>query len=314
MVTREKKERLCMAHRTLLELVFYMGKGLMYKKHILRYMSEFEGINEIDTSKVLKELRDSDIVDSHSVFGAKVIRLKKFAIYFLLEKDREDVSSITLTAGKVKKSAFLNQIVLQSATILKKRNPSLPLLIQYYQAKTTYLSKDKESFSYLENQIQEGWCTPYARQEVNDLKIAKQQGHVFKKNDAEEKIQRGYNLNSMQASNIYLGLKRKASNGKTVVYVDVLDINGLMTAKQFAKKVGLVVDYLDLLFDREDLTLTFYFLLHVQSQERKDFLQKQEKQINESIRTHCKEDIPWDINNLDLERTLFKNQKVLLNV
>ncbi|WP_027415039.1 hypothetical protein [Aneurinibacillus terranovensis] len=311
MTTRDKKAHLCRTHRTLLKLVFHMGKGVMYKQHILRYMSLFEGSHEIDTSKALGELKDNEILDYHSFFGAKVIKLNKYAVYFLLQKEREDVSSISLTAGKVKKSAFLNQIILQNADRLKKKSPSLQQLIPRYLNDTTYFTKDKESFVYLQRQYEQGWCSSYAEHEIQRLILAKQQGHQFE-NTSADKIQNDYNLNSIQASNIYLGLKRKLKTGETFLLVDVLDINGLITAKKFAEKVNLTTDHLKLLFDQDKLN--FEFRLYVQSPERQEFLLKHARQISVSIQDHCKEEIRWIVKNLDLEATLFRNQKILLNV
>lgn len=310
LITRDRKERLCRENRTLLELVFYMGKGIMYKQHILRYMNEFEGLNEIDISKVLGELNENEIIDYHNFLGTKIIKLKKYAVYFLLEKDREDVSSIQFTAGKAYKSAFLNQIILQNAEILKRRISNLRELINLYLRETTYFAKDKESFYYLKHQIYNGWCTPYAEQEIQNLILAKQQSHLFV--TTKKKVQSSYNLNSIQASSIYLGLKRTTISGRTFLFVDVLDINGLITGKKFADKVNTTMDYLNQLFNRKKIG--FHFTLYVQSKERKEFLQKHSKKINTDILNHCKEEVRWEIKNLDLERTLFKNQKVLLNV
>lgn len=320
MKSKEKKERLCKQHSRLLELVYHFGKGIMFRQHILRYM-DFDGIHEIDVSKSLLELKTNEIIDFQDMFGARIIVLKKFAICFLLEKQYESVASIRFTMGKAKQSAFLNQIVIRNISLFKKKKKLLLQenkeyflkdLIKHYQEKSTYFSKDKESYLYLERQIKnvEGHTEKIAIEEVERLKVAKENARSFNRYSYDQKIPYMFSLNSMQARNMYLGLKRIV-DGEIRQYVDILDVNGGMTANKFVKKVNDTADHMDLLFTRK---ITFVYVLFVQSEERKKVFMKYEKQINKAIYEHCGRDIIWEVVNLDLEKTLFKNQKILLSV
>lgn len=320
MKSKETKERLCKEHSSLLELVHYFGKGIMFRQHILRYM-DFDGIHEIDVSKSLLELKTNEIIDFQDMFGARIIVLKKFAICFLLEKKYENVASIRFTMGKAKQSAFLNQNVIRNISLFKKKKKLLLQenkeyflkdLIKHYQEKSTYFSKDKESYLYLERQIKnvEGHTEKKAIEEVERLKVGKENARSFKSID--QKIPYMFGLNSMQARNMYFGLRRIV-DGEIRQYIDVLDINGGMTPQKFIKKVNITANHMDLLFTRK---ITFVYVLFVQSEERKKAFMKYEKQIKEAINEHCNRDIDiiWEVVNLDLEKTLFKNQKILLSM
>lgn len=313
MITRERKERLCEEHRQLLELIFSFGKGIMYRNHVQRFMSLFESVNEIDTSKHIKELIENKLLDKRNLFGAVVLRLKKFPVYYLLQCNRESVSSITFSANKVKKSAFLCEIVLQRADFFKKKGMSLENLRSYYLNSTTYFLKDKDTFNYLERQIAAGWCNKdFAKTEVAHLRLLKERAQAGLKTKEPLHLEDlpfagEFNLNAMMSANIFLGMRTRQEG----CYVDILDSSGLMTSKKFARKVNATFDYLNVLFNREKID--FKFVLHVQSKERKKFIEEEKELISQMIFAHSNIKLSFDINNLNLESRLFRNQKVLLN-
>lgn len=175
---------------------------------------------------------------------------------------------------------------------------------------TTYFHKDKESYTYLESEVYAGRCTAYAEQEIPTLIRAKQQGRLFEA--ATDKVTNGYNLNSMQAGNVYCGLKGSTKDGKLLLHVDILDLNGLMTPISFTRKVVDTHSYLDSLFDRNQID--FSYVLYTQSEERKSYIVRHQKNIENTIQNKCKQRLKLVVVNLDLERTLFKGQKVLLSV
>lgn len=293
LITKEKKERLCKEHKMLLELVYYFGKGIMFRQHILRYMNDFEGIHEINISKSLLELKANEIIDFQNLYGAKIIKLKKFAIFFLSGKERDNVTSVKFTLGKAKKSAYLNQIILNNTALFKKKGYSLDAVMNYYLKSTTYFTKDKESFIRLENDIRDGYTEQFAEEEVKRLVLAKEKGRLFKKT-SDEKLQYSYNLNSIQSSNLFLGMRRKRAH-TIVQFVDILDINGSITSNKLARKVNETMDYLNLIYDPEKIN--FHFVLYVQSDERKEVLLKHNQKINKQILIHCRKLVSWEVVN-----------------
>lgn len=308
LVPFEKKKLICEANKELLNLVYEFGNGIMYKQHIQRYFSEFEGIHEIDISKRLLELKNNEIIDFQNIFGAKVVKLKKFAVCFLLGKEREAVSSINFTMMKVKKSAFLNQIILDNADLFKTKWATLEDLRKPFLKATTYFSKQKETYIFL--QRQSSYTVQWVEDEIRKLISHKEKAIQFKETPYKVKNNE-FNLNSMQASNIFFGIKRIGVVRPTQP-IHLLDLNGLMTPNKLASKINNTVDYLDALFDREKLD--FQFDLFVHSDERRSFLLKSKKKIDKLIWDHCKREISWGVVDLNLENTLFRGQKVLLNV
>ncbi|MFJ5772546.1 hypothetical protein [Psychrobacillus sp. NPDC093180] len=309
MVPFEKKKRICKENRTLLQLVYLFGSGVMFKRHIQRYFSAYEGVHEIETSKRLLKLKENEIIEYHNIFGSKVIKLKKFAVYFLLDKGREDVSSINFTAAKAKKSAYLNQIILNNASI-KAKWPTLDDLFGDLPEITTYFMKQKETYKFLEEQYKNHYTSRYAYDEIRKLIATKEMATKFVTNDRTVK-KTTFNMNSLQAANIFFGIKISGTV-RPIQQIDLLDLNGLMTPAKFVAKINSTVDYLDVLFDSEELD--FHYNLYVQSSQRKVVLLRSKDKIDELIRDHCKREISWGIINLNLESTLFRGQKVLLNV
>lgn len=309
MIPFEKKKRICLENKKLLHLVYVFGSGVMFKQHVQRYFRDFEGVHEIETSKKLSELKQNEIIEYHNIFGSKVVKLKKFAVYFLLDKGREDVSSINFTSGKAKKSAFLNEMILSNKGI-KAKWSTLEGLFRVFPEQTTYFSKQKETYKFLAGQIEIGNTTTHAFEELEKLILHKEIATKFAKTE-DTSIKKEFNLNSIQAANIYLGL-RKRGNSKPIQQVDILDLNGMMTAKKFVNKVISTTHYLELFLDEEKIDL--HYNLYVQSAERMEHLLESMDEIDKLIMQIHKKSISWEIVNLKLESTLFRNQKVLLSV
>lgn len=310
MITKEKKKRICLENKKLLHLVYVFGAGVMFKQHIQRYFSLYEGVHEIETSKRLLELKQNEIIEYHNIFGSKVVKLKKFAVYYLLEQGREDVSSINFTAGKAKKSAFLNEIILTNKDF-KEKWSTLEDLFRVFGELTTYFSKQKETYKFLEKQIKIGNTTTYASEEVEKLILHKELATKFVKT-GDMPLRKEFNLNSIQAASIYLGFRKAKGNPKPMQQVDILDLNGMMTVKKFVKKVISTTHYLEMFFDNEKIGL--HFNLYVQSADRKKHLLKSKDEIDKLIMKINKKEISWEVVDLKLESTLFRNQKVLLSV
>lgn len=310
LVTSEKKKSICEQDRKLLQLIYIFGGGVMFKQHIHRYFSAYEGIHEIETSKRLLELQQNEIIEYHNIFGSKVVKLKKFAVYFLLDKGREDVSSVNFTAGKAKKSAFLNEMILTNKDF-KEKWSTLEDLFRVFPELTTYFSKQKETYKFLKKQIKIGNTTKHAASEVEKLILHKELATKFEKT-GDMPLRKEFNLNSIQAANIYLGFRKAKGNPKPMQQVDILDLNGMMTVKKFVKKVISTTHYLEIFFDNEKIGL--HFNLYVQSADRKEHLLKSKDEIDKLIMKINKKEISWEVVDLNLENTLFRGQKVLLNV
>lgn len=315
MTTTDKKQRLCKQHEKMLKIIYHLGKGIMFKKHLERYM-EARGTHTIHTSIAITELREAKVVEIIYIHRVAVIKLLKFAVGFIEKKHVEEVTAISVTQTKISRVAFLNEIMLRKLPRLtdeEDKDKIIDTVLNGYIKNTTYFKKDKQTYKLLIQNVREGLYKEEATiHEINLLKKSYESSRARLKYREKEvaKVERvvQFNLNSMTSSNIYIG--RIFSDGNTLTqHIEILDVNSKMPVSQLVQKIEKTYDYMNQ-FLKSNMKLKFNF--YVASQERKSFFDDRRQKIKNALRRRQVQ-AEYEVINLNLEKTLFRNQKVLLS-
>ncbi|MDZ4627212.1 hypothetical protein [Bacillus cereus] len=314
MTTTEKKQRLCKQHEKMLKIIYHCGKGIMFKKHIERYM-ELRGTHTIHTSIAITELREAKVVEVIYMHRVAIIKLLKFAVAFIEKKHVEEVTAISVTQTKISRVAFLNELMLSKLPVLDEENKDkiIDTVLNGYIKNTTYFRKDKQTYKLLIQNVREELYKEEATlHEINLLKKSYESSRarlMYREKDV-EKVERvvPFNLNSMTSSNVYVA-RIYRNNNTLVQHIEILDVNSKMPASQFVDKIEKTYDYMNQ-FLKSNMKLKFNF--YVASPERKAFFDDRRRKIeNALIRRQVQTE--YEVINLDLEKTLFRNQKILLS-
>lgn len=317
MATTDKKQRLCEEHEKMLKIIYYCGKGIMFKKHIERYM-QLRGAHTIHTSIAVKELREAKVIEVIYVHRVAVIKLLKFVIAFIEKKHVEEVTAITATQAKISKVAFLNELMLSRLPVLDEENKDkiIDTVLNGYIKNTTYFRKDKQTYKLLIQNVWEGLYKEDATiYEINLLKKiheSSRAGLMYREKEV-AKVERvvQFNLNSMTSSNIFIGRIHEDLHNKNqlIQHIEILDVNSKMPTSQLVEKIEKTYDYMNQ-FLKHNMKLKFNF--YVASQERKDFFDDRGQKIKNALMRRQVQ-AEYEVINLNLEKTLFRNQKILLS-
>jgi hypothetical protein len=210
MKTKSYKEQIAKQNYPILYAVYHLGKGILWRSQLAQYMRYFCGMSDTNLSRALGELVDADIIHIHRHLNRRIIRIKKYGIYFLTGLNREETPSITFKMSKALNSAYINSVLLY--TLLDKEQPiTLEAFVKATRTNTTFLSKQKQSHHILLNLLQ---IAPYKNnwRSINshyaNLDTIQKQTtanlHGLTVPDSNE-ISTEFNLNSMQARKVYIG-------------------------------------------------------------------------------------------------------------
>ncbi|WP_431028642.1 hypothetical protein [Lysinibacillus sp. LZ02] len=239
MKTKLHKQQIAKQNYPILYAVYHLGKGILWRSQLAQYMRYFCGMSDTNLSRALGELVDADILEIHRHLNRRIIRIKKYGIYFLTGLNREETPSITFKMSKALNSAYINSVLLYN---LLDKEPSLLTLETFVKAiktNTTFLSKQKQSHHILLNLLQKvpykhNWRSINSHYEKLDT-IQKQTTANLRCLELPEshEIVSEFNLNSIQARNIYIGdwhcsqnhneISNKITLHGPVIYI--LDIN-----------------------------------------------------------------------------------------
>ncbi|WP_242321514.1 hypothetical protein [Bacillus cereus group sp. BfR-BA-01312] len=318
MATTDKKQRLCEQHEKMLKIIYHCGKGIMFKKHIERYM-ERRGTHTIHTSVAITELREAKVVEVIYMHRIAIIKLLKFAVGFIEKKHVEEVTAISVTQTKVSRVAFLNELMLSKLPKLtdeEDKDKIIDTILNGYIKNTTYFRKDKQTYKLLIQNVWEGLYKEDATlYEINLLKKiheSSRAGLMYREKEV-AKVERvvQFNLNSMTSSNIFIGRIHEDLHNKNqlIQHIEILDVNSKMPISQLVEKIEKAYDYMNQ-FLKSNMKLKFNF--YVASSERKSFFDDRRRKIKNAL-TRRQVQAEYEVINLNLEKTLFRNQKILLN-
>ncbi|WP_342533125.1 hypothetical protein MHB40_17975 [Lysinibacillus sp. FSL K6-0057] len=210
MITIQKKEEVAKQYSDILKIIYHLGKGIMWRTQLKQYLQQFFAISEKEFILALKDLTDADIIHIHRYCNRHIIRLKKFAIYYLTCKERASVASITFTTSKAIKSAYINAVLLYNLMQLEVVE-SLDLYIEEIAKRTTLLAKDKSNHHILTKLLsiqsyKHSWeKIRFEIEELERIRLTNIQKLQNVKAIEKPLYYYNFNLNAMQARDIYLG-------------------------------------------------------------------------------------------------------------
>lgn len=318
MATTDKKQRLCEQHEKILKIIYHLGKGIMFKKHLERYM-ELRGTHTIHASIAITELREAKVVEVIYMHRVAIVKLLKFAIGFIEKKHVEEVTAISVTQTRLSRIAFLNELMLSKLPRLgykENKDKSIDGILNGYIKNTTYFKKDKKTYQLLIHNVKEELYKKEATiHEIEHLKKAYENsraGLAYREKKV-CKVKRiiQFNLNSMTSSNIFIGRIYEDSYNKNqfIQHIEILDVNSKMPASQLVKKIDETFNYMNQ-FLKSNIILKFNF--YVASEERKAFFDDRKQKIENALMRRQVQ-TEYEVINLNLEKTLFRNQKILLS-
>lgn len=325
MITQHQKEAVCKQHSDLVQIIWLFGGGLMFKSHVERYMEYFNRIKPFDTWQALRELEQSGLIERIKFYNVILVKLRKYAVCFLLNKERNQVASVSASLAKIKKTAFINEVVLNGLNQGLENRPTLEKFFNGYSPRTTFFSTAKQSHEVLKWYQANGRFVDAISSEIGHLQKIEQKNKSFLKNSPtmpskNEKTEQSdgadenrYNLNSMQSSGIHFQFSRQNSN---FVQIAIFDINSQLCADTLAHKMSSVFKYINS-YLKDGVKLQFF--VYTVSQERKSALEK--AGVNKRLEQELQYELilgeipfPWEVVNLNLENKLFGKQKILLSV
>jgi len=239
MIKKSYKQQIAKKHQAILYTIHHLGKGIMWRSQLSKYTAHFQNMSEPKLSRALAELAEADIIQIHRYLNRRIIRIKKFGIYFLTGSTREETPSISFSAGKALNSAYINSVLLY--TLRNRETPTtLEQFVKEKQTNTTFLSKQKSSHHVLLNLLHRvpykyNWHLLNSHYKILDA-IQSQASAKLRGLDFSEPVQADteFNLNSMQARHVYIGgwhfcereddLHIKITLHGPTIYI--LDVNG----------------------------------------------------------------------------------------
>lgn len=320
MITNVRKEKLSKSNEQMLEVIWRLGRGLMYKKHIEAYMEHFFNQKPEVTWKKLKELEESDVVERVRLYNIVVIKLKKYALRFLLGVKREQIRSLDVTASKLMRSAYVQALILSHL----KEDPRMTKLdykmfLDRYCLSSTFFVTRNTGFVVLEQYAKKGVFFEID-EEVDRLREIKEKS-LFKKNEGKEIVEYKFNLNSMEQSSIFINYASRNRTTKiNTIHLAIIDDKNNLRGSKVAEKIMRTYSYL---YEFVPLGTLFKFTVYVRNGERLEALgnKANTKSFNDYIATKSRiQRITWnsafcEVNyvNLDLDKKLFGNQLLVLS-
>jgi hypothetical protein len=294
------KEIIYEKNKTLLEIIFHLGGGVMFTTHLYEFMG-FKHKTQMWRS--INELERAGLIEKIKFHKHCIIKVKKFAIKKLLDKG--NVDSIQITGYKILKSATISAVILKDYKHLCKTPEDFLKIARKYS--TFYIPSDK-SIYLLEQiinffdkcQMDSSNLQTEVRNIVNDKSI------VFKDyrniNCYVEKYQ----------------ISRKDTN-EFIFGIAVLDLSLNFDYKKVANRLVQVFMHYNSILGNElrikgKKSVHYYFTFYVNDENRKEYLSRQLKKAKEAM-SEMNIDmsrISLLLSNLNLTSTIFSNQKIIL--
>lgn len=204
------KGKIAKQHNDILKIVYHLGKGIMWRTQLKQYLQRFFTLSEKELILALKELKEADIIHIHRYCNRHIIRLKKFAICYLTGRERESLASITFSSSKAIKSAYINAVLLYNLMQLETVE-SLEQYINKITKTTTFTAKNKSNHHILSNLLNSHLYEhsreriSYEIEELNRTQVTNIQRLQNVKVIDIPTYFYNFNLNAMQARDIYIG-------------------------------------------------------------------------------------------------------------
>lgn len=324
---QKRKERAFNEHEELIRCVWYIGKGIMFRKHLVKYFT-LHGHRKKNVEEAIRDLIDSDLIEVYRYANSHVLKLKKYGIYMLSNKKYADVDSVTTGGMKFLRSAFLNERILmdlaQEPYVTEK---GFERTLYTIKKTRTHSSFEKQSYEVLRfllqietQQQKKGANVKYLKnvaiEEIRDLRIVRVYAENGKMEDEAKTIRMkkesgsnayGINMNGLHSRDIYFAITIRA--GQCFLDLDFLDTKSTMTDVQLEKKMKLALPYIKSLFEP-----VFKIRVHVlvASEVRHAYFESNMNRIVTNVSRATRiNDFSMNIVNLDIDETLFARMTII---
>ncbi|MDD9149750.1 hypothetical protein OYT88_14440 [Sporolactobacillus sp. CQH2019] len=253
MITHDQKLAACKVAKNdqLLRLVHVFGHGLIYRKHLINYMSYFYSTDPIDVGKQIKALDDLQLVERIKVAHVTLIKLRKFALSYLTNKPRESLASIRVTNYMRRKTAFVNESLWQTLqTTFAGRKLTYDKVLTLVNDKSTmWLQKYPSGYHFLETlkQDSEDYLTLVGKREINRLKKIEQEqtaAQFRSRQDHVSETDGDWDFTSMYMSSIYVKAILRTASDKRIIVLSCFDLSGQGTKTQLINAIDKTLNYL----------------------------------------------------------------------
>lgn len=317
-ITDKDKEEACIEFNDYLVLVYYLGKGVMFSSQLQRYLEMITEVGRSEYYRNLKVLQQKGLIDIHKFHNNNYIKLKKYSVKYLLQKDStNEVKSINYSFTTLKRSAFISEMILTIFII--DNTISVNKLINFLLTKTTLISK-RNSNSKIFKELKE-YKDPsiFLRDEVHNLDLLENKNLMSirnKKTVASIEKRSEFNINNMQSRNIFI-LKILDDE----ITVSILDLNDNYGPARLCDNIYNTCFYLSSILDNrkfEKKNRKVVFKMFFSSQSAKN---RMTKEIGENGYVTKKlterrliRNLAYDIVlvNLDLRSRVFNNVNIIL--
>lgn len=323
MITNARKEKVSKANKHVLEVIWRLGKGLMYKKHIEAYMEHFFNQKPEVTWKKLKELEESDVVERVRLYNIVVIKLKKYALRFLLGVEREQIRSIDVTASKLMRSAYVHALILEHLKEVRLMTfVDYKMFLDRYCPLSTFFIPRNTGYEVMERYAKKGVFSNQIDKEIDRLREIKVKSLFTEDKAKEEKeVDYKFTINSMEQASIYIDYTtRNSLTGISTIRIAIIDDKNNLRGSKIAEKIMRTYSYF---YEFVPFGTLFKFTVYVRNGERLEALEDKAntKAFNDYIATKSKiQGFIWnsglcEVNyvNLDLDKKLFGNQSLILS-
>lgn len=264
-------------HREVVEFVWHIGKGLMFRSQLIRFFELFGDRRPVIEDSI-RQLIAAEVLETIRIGNSHVIKLRKFGIYTMTGKDPSHVSSVKVSTTKILRSGFLSehllQLLIKHPELCQKRLAGVHQL----ELRMTHFKPEKEAYLFLyfltqwnKSRVEKGqnsFLSDYIKEEIRTLRIAHKFAHFGQNAEeagqlrSQKKINlmvdpTSVNLNGLSARDIYL-LFLRAKQGYEI-YVDIVDLRSTMSPRQLKQKLQISYRYLQQIFD-EHVGINFRIL------------------------------------------------------
>lgn len=325
---QKRKERAFNEHKELIQCLWYIGKGIMFRKHLIKYFT-LHGHQKRKVEEAIRDLIASDLVEVSRYGNSHVLKLKKYGIYTLQGKKSSDVDSVRIGGKKILRSAFLNERILgdlaldPNSTHLAKGFAHSLRRIQLVRSHASFEKRSYKILVYIQGVDQRNekrgeskkFLASAALEEIKDLIIVREytEGGKWEEEARAIRINKesapGYkiNLNGLHSRDVYFSFSRDGR--QYILNLDLPDIQSNMTEKQLEKKLKLVIPYVKYLIDP---AVQIQVNVLVASDIRRDYFESKMNRIATNVsRATNINDVEMQTINLNLEETLFARMTII---
>lgn len=292
------KEAVYEKHKSLLQLIYFLGGGLMFVSHV----HQFIGDNQTQTWRNLKELEEANLIEINKLHNNCIVKLKQYSLQQILNKEK--VQAIAFTRTKILKTAYNNSIILIE---LSKKCKNTEDYLNNCRMRTNFYYSSNQNL-YILKRIE--FILAKAGFDTTDFDFELER--YENKNDKNEILQ--LNIDNFLLRNIHImnfGFSNDSRN-KLILKFAFVDLNSSYTTKSLAIKMEQVYNYIILFFkDIEKVDLIFN--IYVQDTMRKSRLDSGRPKIDNFLQEQAiSSRFQYQIHSLDITEKLFNNSKILL--